>query len=63
MPLRTFLEIAFDELCMMPKEKDPEFSKALRWIDKTANKEGVTTYQIVRKVLRVERAENGLTSV
>lgn len=61
MPLRTYLEIAFDELCKIPKEKDPDLSKTLSWINDKAFKEGITTYQFVDKIIRVHRARNGLT--
>jgi len=61
MSLRTFLEIAFDELCKTPKEKDPELSKTLSWINDKAFKEGITTYQFVDKIIRVDIPRNGLT--
>lgn len=61
MSLRTFLEIAFDELCKIPKEKDPELSKTLSWINDKAFKEGITTYQFVHKIIRVDRSGNQLS--
>lgn len=61
--MRSMLEIAFDYLCMNYRSKDPEFSRALVWINNRAFKEGLTTYQFVNKILGMNTAKNNLSSI
>ena len=56
MPLRV--EQVFDYLCLIPKEKDPELKQAISWINDKAFREGITTYEMVYKILRVKLARN-----
>ncbi len=57
MSLKCNQYLAFDYLCTIPEDRDPALKSALRWMDEKAFKEGITTYEMLDRILRVAIAD------